>query len=77
MEIHIRLYGALRDNLPAADRGRATLDIAPGSTVADLIEHLQLKRYLQTAVNGIIIDDLQTPLQNGDKVESFRPAAGG
>jgi len=48
-------------------------------TVTAVLTHLSLPvdLVMATAVNQETIDDLQTPLQNGDLVSFFPPAAGG
>ena len=77
MQIQIRLHGALRDKLPAADRGRAVLTLPEGTAVAALLDQLSLRGYIQVAINQEIIENPDTNLQDGDRVEIFRPAAGG
>ena len=72
--IHVRLYGILREKLPPT--GRAVLSLPPGSTISDVIDRLAITGNVQTAVNGQI-KPLDTILADGDTVEIFRAAAGG
>jgi thiamine biosynthesis protein ThiS len=78
MNVSIRLHGILRDKLPSENKGRATLTLPGGTTVSDLLTHLNL----QNNVVGISInDELEIeqahPLHDGDHVEFFRVVGGG
>ncbi|MCP5094258.1 MAG: MoaD/ThiS family protein [Chloroflexi bacterium] len=77
MRVQVRLHGILRDKLPAEMKGRTAVDLADDARLQDLLDTLGVKRRLQTAVNDHLINDRQTPLQDGDTVEIFRAAAGG
>ena len=77
MNVQVRLHGVLRDKLPAETKGRTAVALPDEARIQDLLDKLGVKGHLQTAVNDHLIDDWQTPLQDGDKVEVFRPAAGG
>ncbi len=41
MRVNIRLFASLRQLLPGAERGRAALEVAEGSSLLDLIERLR------------------------------------
>lgn len=75
--IHVRLHGALRDKLPAKDKGRTILSVADGATVTAVIEQLSLRGRTEVAVNDEIVDNRDMTLNDGDRLEIFRPAAGG
>jgi thiamine biosynthesis protein ThiS len=77
ISIHIRLHGALRDKLPPEAKGRTTLSLPEGTTVTAVLEQLSLQRRTEVAVNDEIVDNRDIPLQDGDRLEVFRPAAGG
>lgn len=77
MQITVRLHGILRDKLPAEAKGRILLTLPEDVGVAAVLETLSLRRNVQVAVNKSIVDDLSQPLNDGDFVECFRPAAGG
>ena len=77
ISVHVRLHGALRDKLPPEAKGRATLTLAEGATIAALFDQLSLRRSLEVALNGEIVDNQERPLQDGDRLEFFRAAAGG
>ena len=77
IELHIRLHGALRDKLPAEAKGRTTLTLPHGSLVSAVLEQFSLHRHVEVAVNDEIVDNQDKPLQDGDQIEVFRPAAGG
>jgi sulfur carrier protein ThiS len=77
MQIHVRLHGALRDKLPAEMKGRAVLDFEEGTTVTAVLAHLSLHGRIQVALNQKTTENKDTILQDGDRLEIFRPAAGG
>jgi molybdopterin converting factor small subunit len=74
VNVHARLYGILREKLPPG--GQATLSLAAGSTIGDVVDRLAITGHVQTAVNGHI-KSLDTVLADGDTIEIFRAAAGG
>jgi len=53
------------------------LTLAEGTAVAALLDQLALDGHIQVAINQKIIENSDTILQDGDRVEIFRPAAGG
>jgi len=75
--IHIRLHGGLRDKIPAEAKGRTTLSLPEGTTVTAVLEQLLLRRRIEVAVNEEIVDNRDTALQDGDRIEIFRSTAGG
>jgi thiamine biosynthesis protein ThiS len=75
--IHVRLHGILRDKLPAENKGRTTLNLPDDTTVATVLEQFSLRRRVEVAINEEIVDNQDTPLQDGDQLEFFRAAAGG
>ena len=77
IEIHIRLHGALRDKLPIEAKGRTTQTLNDGTTVTAVLEQLSLHRRIEVAINDEIVDNRDIILQDGDRVEIFRPVAGG
>ena len=77
IEIHIRLHGALRDKLPPEAKGRTILTLPDGALLTAVLEQLSLHRLIEVAVNDEIVDNQDIILQDGDRVEIFRPAAGG
>ena len=84
MRIHVRLFANLRDRFPSIDRGRGEVELGEGSTLADLIERLEIPDPLAQMV---LIDGLQEPrsreerakrvLEDGQTVSIFPPVAGG
>ena len=77
IHIHVHLHGALRDKLPPEDKGRTTLTLHDGTTVTAVLEQLSLHRRIEVAINDEIVDNQDIILQDGDRVEIFRPVAGG
>lgn len=84
MDVEVKLFAGLRDRFPRGQRGRAHLELAPGTTLGDLLEKLEVPplQAQMTLVNG-----LQVPrtlgvrearvLEEGDVVAIFPPVAGG
>ena len=77
MSIHvtIKLFATLRSYIPEnADR----YAVAPGTTVADVVRDLNItaKDAKLIFINSIR-RDLNTPLQDGDRLGIFPPVGGG
>jgi len=96
MQIDVQLFSILRDCLPpdagagGPSRGRATISLPAGATLADLVSHLGIDRYLgcaaaeltssaswQVLVSGQFELDMGRILQDGDEVRIFPPISGG
>jgi aldehyde:ferredoxin oxidoreductase len=77
LEIHVRLFGILRDKLPAEDHGRLILNVPQGTTIADILTRLDLSGHFHVSVNEEMVDDRQIVLNDGDKVDVLPPTAGG
>ena len=91
MEIKVHLFSILRNCLPAgADRGRATITLPEGATIANLIVHLGIDRYLGFSPAGVIDEagwqvsvagqfgaTADHVLQDGDTVLMMPHASGG
>lgn len=77
IEIHIRLFGILRDILPAEAKGRMTLQLPDGTTVQDVLAHFGITQLVSFAVNDEIDLDTAHQLKDGDRLEFFRISAGG
>jgi len=79
MQIHVHLFSILREHLPpGGERGRATVMLPEGVTVADLIAHLGIARRVRlVTVNGVQEKDRGRPLQDGDRVKLFPAMVGG
>ena len=76
MEIKVVLVGSLRDKLPSANRGKTTLTLPEGSTVADVVAQLQIASTTAAGINGTQIDKAHV-LKDGDEVQLFRQLGGG
>ena len=77
MEINLELMGPLADFLPDADKGKATLILNNDSTIADLLDKLQIKRKVVVAVNGDEEKGLDYVLSEDDEVLVFTVVSGG
>jgi len=76
LEINLTLHGILRDYLPRQTKGKSTLTLAQGTTVAGVIEQLQIKQTVTAAVNGSQVETAYV-LNNGDDLQMFRMIGGG
>jgi molybdopterin converting factor small subunit len=91
LQIEVHLFSILRDCLPpGSSGGSASVTLLEGATLADLVRHLGIDRYLrcqvlelttelgwQVMVAGKFELDLDRPLRDGDKVHIFPPVSGG
>ena len=77
MKINLELMGPLVDFLPDADKGKATLTLNNDSTIADMLDKLQIKRKVVVAVNGDEEKGLDHVLIDGDEVLVFTVVSGG
>ena len=77
MKINLELMGPLVDFLPDTDKGKATLTLNNDSTIADLLDKLQIKRKVVVAVNGDEEKGLDHVLSEDDEVIVFTVVSGG
>jgi sulfur carrier protein ThiS len=76
MKVNVTLHGILRDRLPRQAKGKTTLTLAPGATVANVMQELGLKQTVTAAVNGAQVET-DYVLQDGDTLQMFRVVGGG
>ena len=80
MKVTIRLVGSMKRLLPEKDRmsGSSWLDVAPGTTLAGIMEAAGIKNggALVVLVNGRC-PEAGKELEDGDVVAVFPPVAGG
>ena len=77
MKINLELMGPLVDFLPDSDKGKATMTLNNDSTVADMLDKLQIKRKVVVAVNGDEEKGFDHVLSDGDEVLVFTVISGG
>ena len=77
MKINLELLGPLVDFIPDSDKGKATLTLNNDSTIADLLDKLQIKRKVVVAVNGDEEKGLDHVLSEDDEVLVFTVVSGG
>lgn len=80
--VQVQLFSRFRSLLPPEARGRATLEIPEGATVARLLDELDLAsgehgRVRRVAVNGQTQPDHDYILHDGDQVRIFPFVVGG
>jgi sulfur carrier protein ThiS len=76
MEVNVTLHGILRDYLPRQAKGKTTLNLPEGATIADAIRQLKIKQTVTAAVGGIQAKT-SDGLQDGDDLQLFRMVGGG
>jgi molybdopterin converting factor small subunit len=84
VKIEVRLFAKLRERLPDALRGRATLELPAGASVQDLLDSLEIEPRM---AQMLLVNGVQTSrdpaaraalrLAAGDTVAIFPPVAGG
>jgi molybdopterin converting factor small subunit len=79
MEIDLRLFASLRKKLPSEVRGKASIPLEEGATIADLIKKMDIPEHLaqMVLVNGNQEKERTLTLKDGDVVSIFPPVAGG
>ena len=77
MKINIELMGSLVDYLPDSERGQSVLILKDESTIADLLDHLKIKRRVVVSVNGEEEKGMEYVLSEGDEVLVFTVISGG
>ena len=69
--------GPLVDFLPDSDKGKTAMILNNNSTIADMLNILQIKRKVVVAVNGDEEKGLDHVLIDGDEVLVFTVVSGG
>ena len=69
--------GPLVDFLPESDKGKAVMTLNNESTIADMLDKLQIKRKVVVAVNGDEEKGLDYVLSEDDEVLVFTVVSGG
>lgn len=77
MQIHVQLYGTLRDRLPAEAKGKTILQLEAGTTAAEALAELGLDDAAMIAINDEHESEHAQTLQDGDRLSVFMPVAGG
>ena len=78
MKVEVELFATLAQYLPAGSGDRVPLDVAPDTTVTDLLHRLGIPDAMPriVLVNGHDAEDSER-LRPGDVVSVFPPLAGG
>ena len=78
MHVHVQLFSRFRGLLPADAHGKATLEMPPGGTVGQLLDHLDIGGSIKLLdVNGKRETDRERVLCDGDTVRVFPMVVGG
>jgi thiamine biosynthesis protein ThiS len=77
LEIHVQLFSILRDKLPPEKKGRTTIQLTDGATLADLLQEIDINRRVAISVNGVQESDHTRQLTDKDLVKVFTSVGGG
>ena len=77
VKINLELMGSLADYLPDAKNGIAKISLEKGSSIADLLVRLKIKRKVIVSVNGEEEKELEYMLSDGDDIIVFTVMSGG
>ncbi|MEK6222626.1 MAG: MoaD/ThiS family protein [Chloroflexota bacterium] len=77
MRIQVKLYGILRDQLPAAQKGETELELPEGADIQSLLNQLKISRRVEVAINEDIETEYVHVLKEGDQVHIFTAVGGG
>jgi thiamine biosynthesis protein ThiS len=77
LEIHIQLFSILREKLPPEQKGKTTIQLVEGATLADLLQELDINKRVAISVNGIQESDHTRQLADKDLVKVFTSVGGG
>ena len=77
MQIKVVLFSVFREKLPREKRGRTTVELPENGSLKDLLEKLDIHITATCSVNGQLVYDQTTQLNEGDEVQIFRPVGGG
>jgi sulfur carrier protein ThiS len=67
----------LREKLAKESRGRVTLELAAGSSIADALKALQITPPVLCVLNGANERDFSHLLREDDEIQFFQPIGGG
>ena len=76
MEVNLTLHGILRDYLPRQAKGKTTLTLPAGTTVAEVVDQLKIKQTITAAVEGVQVETGYV-LKDGNDLQLFRMIGGG
>ena len=76
MEIKLTLHGILRDYLPRQAKGKTTLTLPEGTTVAEVVDQLKIRQTVMAAVDGVQVETGYV-LEDGADLQIFRMIGGG
>jgi thiamine biosynthesis protein ThiS len=77
LEVNVHLHGILRDKLPREAKGRSTITLEDGATIADLLAQLGIEQRVIVALNEDQKEDKTHMLQDGDQVSVLKVIGGG
>jgi sulfur carrier protein ThiS len=76
LEVNLTLHGILRDYLPRQAKGKTTLTLPAGTTVAEVVDQLKIKQTITAAVDGVQVETGYV-LKDSDNLQLFRMIGGG
>ncbi len=77
MQVQVVLFGMLRERLAKESRGRLSVELPDGASIASLLSALNITVPVLCSLNGQMERDFQRSLCDGDEVQFFQPVGGG
>jgi thiamine biosynthesis protein ThiS len=77
LEIDLQLFSILREKLPPEKKGRTIVTLNEGTTLAGLLQELDINRRVAISVNGLQESDHSRQLADKDQVKIFTSVGGG
>jgi len=77
MQVNVVLFGMLRERLAKDSRGRLSVELPEGASIANLLTALTIDVPVLCSLNGQMERDFQRSLSDGDELHIFQPVGGG
>lgn len=77
MQVNVVLFGMLRERLAKDSRGRLSVELPEGASIANLLTALAIDVPVLCSLNGQMERDFQRSLSDGDELHIFQPVGGG
>jgi sulfur carrier protein ThiS len=77
VEVRLQLYSILREKLPPEAKGKATLNLQEGTSIAGILAAFSIGHRVVISVNGQHETDYSRELHDGDEVKIFSSVGGG
>ena len=73
----MQLYSILREKLPPEAKGKTSLSLKEGTSLAGILEIFDIRNRVVISVNGAHERDFSREVKDGDEVKIFSSVGGG